>query len=75
MISLFAEKAVKTERMTIRANERNRRDPEDRVIDDDSEVDRREKMMDKTLADSFPASDPPSSLPNPGEDSFRIRGR
>ena len=41
------------------------RDPEDRVIlrDDRSEV--REKMLDKTLADSFPASDPPSSIPDP----------
>jgi len=27
-------------------------------------------MMDKTLADSFPASDPPSSLPDPTDDSF-----
>ncbi len=26
----------------------------------------RERMLDQTLADSFPASDPPSSLPNPG---------
>jgi hypothetical protein len=25
----------------------------------------RERMLDKTLEDSFPASDPPSSLPNP----------
>lgn len=74
MTILFAEKAVKTKRITIRANERGRRDPEDRVIDNDSEVDRREKMMDKTLADSFPASDPLSSLPNPGEDSFKTRG-
>jgi hypothetical protein len=30
----------------------------------------REKMMDKTLADSFPASDPPSSIPDPAADSF-----
>ncbi len=30
----------------------------------------REKMMDKTLADSFPASDPPSSIPDPSEDSI-----
>ena len=29
----------------------------------------RERMLDKTLADSFPASDPPSSLPNPGPGS------
>jgi hypothetical protein len=26
---------------------------------------KRELMLDKTLADSFPASDPPSSDPNP----------
>jgi len=25
-----------------------------------------EKMLDKTLADSFPTSDPPSTIPNPG---------
>jgi len=25
----------------------------------------REKALDKTLADSFPTSDPPSSIPNP----------
>jgi hypothetical protein len=24
--------------------------------------------LDKTLADSFPTSDPPSSIPNPSED-------
>ena len=49
------------------------RDPEDRVIlrDDRSQV--REKMVDKTLADSFPASDPPSSTPDPTEeDSFSV---
>jgi len=48
----------------------NIRDPEDRVINERSEKQRREKMMDKTLADSFPASDPPSSVPNPEDDSF-----
>ena len=49
------------------------RDPEDRVIllDDRSEV--REKMLDKTIADSFPASDPSSSMPDPAEeDSFSL---
>lgn len=46
------------------------RDPEDRIIDPFSSEDRKEKMMDKTIADSFPASDPPSSLPDPDEDSF-----
>jgi hypothetical protein len=29
------------------------------------EKQKRELMLDKTLADSFPASDPPSSNPNP----------
>ena len=29
-----------------------------------------ERMLDKTLADTFPASDPLSTLPNPGFDSF-----
>jgi hypothetical protein len=27
-----------------------------------------ERALDKTLADSFPASDPPSSIPDPGEE-------
>ncbi len=44
------------------------RDPDDRLARNEPEV--REKMMDKTLADSFPASDPPSSIPNPAEDSL-----
>ena len=30
-----------------------------------------ERAIDDVLADSFPASDPPSSLPNPSEDSFQ----
>lgn len=38
------------------------RDPESRLA-------KREEGMDQTLADSFPASDPPSSIPNPSEDS------
>lgn len=46
------------------------RDPEDRIIDRSCRQERKEKMMDKTIADSFPASDPPSSLPDPEEDSF-----
>ena len=44
------------------------RDPEDRAINKDREQELREKMMDKTLADSYPASDPPSSIPDPAED-------
>jgi hypothetical protein len=39
------------------------RDPEDRVIDDCNEEQRKDKAMDKTLADSFPASDPPAWQP------------
>jgi hypothetical protein len=58
---------MEVEVMNIRNNVR---DPEDRVINERSEKQRKEKMMDKTVADSFPASDPPSSLPNPENDSF-----
>jgi len=47
------------------------RDPEDRIIDEHKEHDIREKMLDKTIADTFPASDPPSSIPNPDGDSFQ----
>jgi hypothetical protein len=47
-----------------------KRDLEDRLIDTDKVRATREKMLDKTLADSFPASDPLSTLPDPTEDSF-----
>lgn len=46
------------------------RDPEDRLINERDLSEVREKMLDKTLADSFPASDPPSSDPGPTVDSF-----
>jgi hypothetical protein len=46
------------------------RDPEDRKIDESNLAEKKDKMMDKTVADTFPASDPPSSLPDPDEDSF-----
>ena len=46
------------------------RDPEDRQIDEKDSVKIRDKMLDKTVADTFPASDPPSSLPDPDDDSF-----
>ncbi len=48
--------------------EETKRDPEDREVHRAKIRELREKMMDKTLADSYPASDPPSSIPNPGED-------
>jgi hypothetical protein len=44
------------------------RDPEDRTVNKEREQELREKTMDKTLADSYPASDPPSSIPDPAED-------
>jgi hypothetical protein len=46
------------------------RDPEDRLIDETDRLARKDKMLDKTIADTFPASDPPSSLPDADEDSF-----
>ena len=45
-----------------------RRDPEERETPEDAEQAKRDKMMDKTLADSYPASDPPSSIPDPLEE-------
>jgi hypothetical protein len=48
------------------------RDPEDRRISPDDQRAVREKMFDKTLADSYPASDPPSTLPNPSVDSIAM---
>lgn len=50
-------------------NERLERDPENRPVDQEEEREKRDKMMDKTLADSYPASDPPSTIPDPEEDS------
>jgi hypothetical protein len=44
------------------------RDPEERPVQTPGQI--REKMLDKTLADSFPTSDPPSSIPDPSSDSL-----
>lgn len=44
----------------------SRRDPEERPVETEDQI--REKMFDKTLADSFPTSDPPSSIPDPSSD-------
>lgn len=41
----------------------SRRDPEERKVTGEQES--KEKSLDKTLADSFPTSDPPSSIPDP----------
>jgi hypothetical protein len=42
----------------------------DRVKPETEEVKRehREEALDQTLADSYPASDPPSTIPNPDDD-------
>ena len=51
------------------SGEERTRDPEDRPAASTEEI--KEKMQDKTAADSFPASDPPSTIPDPEEeDSF-----
>lgn len=42
------------------------RDPEERPAVSEKEL--RDKMLDKTLADSFPTSDPPSTIPDPASD-------
>ena len=49
------------------AGENRRRDPEDRPVADKPHT-LKDKMLDKTLADSFPTSDPPSTIPDPEED-------
>ena len=52
-----------------RRDELTPRDPEDRLVNNPEEL--KEKTFDKTDADSFPASDPPSSIPDPSaDDSF-----
>jgi hypothetical protein len=51
------------------------RDPEDRLVDKRDPLATKDKMFDKTIADTFPASDPLSSLPDPDEDSFAARFR
>ncbi len=43
-----------------------RPDPKRRQPADDIEDD--EETLDQTIADSFPASDPPSSIPDPDEE-------
>jgi hypothetical protein len=54
----------------VATRERRPRDPEDRVVEPLDREGVREKMLDKTGADSFPASDPPSSIPDPEKDPF-----
>lgn len=53
----------------------SRRDPEERPVGKQDKEELREKMLDKTLADSFPTSDPPSSIPDPTEDDSLSRDK
>jgi hypothetical protein len=46
--------------------------PQKPPIARDSERDQRERMLDKTIADSFPASDPPSTDPAPYPDDLDV---
>lgn len=46
----------------------SRRDPEERPTESGRQV--RETSHDKTLADSFPTSDPPSTIPDPEGDGL-----
>ena len=66
----FALPAGGVENMSKQNEAAEFRDPEDRTINEGDLRERKDKMMDKTIADTFPASDPPSTLPDPDEDSF-----
>jgi hypothetical protein len=55
--------------LIVQREDNENRDPENRPVHSRAEL--REKMLDKTIADSFPTSDPPSTLPDPSsEDSL-----
>lgn len=61
----MADQAIGTP--DLEGNDRVVRDPEDRSVSDEDVKAIREKNLDKTLADTFPTSDPPSSIPDPSE--------
>jgi hypothetical protein len=42
------------------------------TVEEEAEI--REAALDRTIEDSFPASDPPSSIPNPYDDRHDLRG-
>lgn len=54
------------ERQRIPDPGQGRQDPDHKPQSEIPKRKSREKGMDKTLADSYPASDPPSTIPNPG---------
>jgi len=43
------------------------------TVDEEARI--REAALDRTIEDSFPASDPPSSIPNPDDDESDLRDR
>jgi hypothetical protein len=45
-----------------------KRNPEDWQVPPENKREIRERNLDKTIADSFPTSDPPSTIPNPEEE-------
>ena len=50
------------------ANEQRNQQPGKTEEQKTEEHQRRERALDKTIADSFPTSDPPSTIPDPGEE-------
>ena len=60
------------ERTYLRMSAMERERPQHELIPDD-EHRNREAALDNTIADSFPASDPPSSIPNPNDRSLIAR--
>ena len=53
------------------SDQKRPRDPKDRPVNPHDEAEKRERALDKTIADSFPTSDPASTIPDPGtEDSL-----
>ena len=63
-------KILREEPITPWSGSAPQKDSQVNVADEDNARDLREKMLDKTIADSFPASDPPSTDPAPLADSF-----
>jgi hypothetical protein len=51
------------------AEEKMVREDAERPIHQEDEREKRERGMDQTLEDTYPASDPPSTIPDPEEDS------
>ncbi len=55
----------------LEAEERKRQPERERSGSAEQQRRIREEALDKTVEDSFPSSDPPSSIPDPGEEAPR----